>query len=57
MLDDADVAIEAIPRPALVLAGKVFQRYRAAGGLRTGALPRDARRFRTYVPTIELITS
>ena len=29
----------AIPRAALFLAGKVFQRYRAAGGVRTGVLP------------------
>jgi predicted nucleic acid-binding protein len=28
-----------IPRPALFLAGKVFQRYRARGGTRTGVLP------------------
>ena len=73
VLDDAGVAIEAIPRPALFLAGKVFQRYRAVGGQRTGVLPdffigahaavtgfslltRDARRFRAYFPTIELIT-
>ena len=28
-----------IPRPALFLAGKVFRRYRARGGSRTGVLP------------------
>ena len=28
-----------IPREALFLAGKVFQRYRAGGGTRTGGLP------------------
>jgi predicted nucleic acid-binding protein len=28
-----------IPRAALFLAGKVFQRYRAHGGSRTGVLP------------------
>jgi predicted nucleic acid-binding protein len=27
------------PIPALFLAGKAFQRYRAAGGIRTGVLP------------------
>jgi predicted nucleic acid-binding protein len=27
------------PRSALFLASKVFQRYRAAGGARTGVLP------------------
>lgn len=73
VLKDADVAMEAIPCPALFLAAKVYQRYRAAGGRRTGVLPdffigahaavtgsslltRDARRFRAYFPTIELIT-
>jgi predicted nucleic acid-binding protein len=60
------------PRPALFLAGKVFLRYRAAGGTRTGVLPdffigahaavaglsllsRDAQRYRTYFPRIDLI--
>lgn len=28
-----------IPRPALFLAGKVFLKYRARGGLKTGVLP------------------
>src|SRR5205823_889840 len=28
-----------IPRPALFLAGKVFQRYRAQSGTKTGVLP------------------
>jgi len=37
----ADVGLELvdIPRAALFLAGKVFQRYRARGGSRTGVLP------------------
>src|ERR1022692_2176797 len=30
------IAIAAMPRAALFLAGKVFQRYRAAGGSRSG---------------------
>ena len=72
VLDEVGVAMAAMPRPALFLAGKVFQRYRAAGGARTGVLPdffigahaavaglplltRDARRFRSYFPTIELV--
>ena len=33
------IALAAIPRAALFLAGKVFQRYRAAGGSRSGVLP------------------
>ncbi len=61
------------PQPALFIAGKAFQRYRAAGGIRTGVLPdfflgahaqvtdsvlltRDLSRYRTYFPTIELIS-
>lgn len=38
-LDLAGARLDPIPRPALFLAGKVFQRYRAAGGVRTGVLP------------------
>jgi predicted nucleic acid-binding protein len=42
-IDDvlAAVAVDLveIPRPALFLASKVFQRYRAQGGTRTGVLP------------------
>ena len=39
MLTQAMIEIAPTPRSALVLAGKAFQRYRAAGGTRTGALP------------------
>jgi predicted nucleic acid-binding protein len=39
MLADATIAMAPIPRSALFLAGKTFQRYRAAGGTRTGVLP------------------
>jgi predicted nucleic acid-binding protein len=70
---DTGVVMADIPRPALFLAGKVFQRYRASGGSRTGVLPdffigahaavvgvplltRDAQRYRTYFPTIDLVT-
>jgi predicted nucleic acid-binding protein len=73
VLDEARLSIATMPRAALFLAGKVFQRYRAAGGTRTGVLPdffigahaavaglplltRDARRYRTYFPSIDLIT-
>jgi predicted nucleic acid-binding protein len=72
ILNEARVDMAATPRPALFLAGKAFQRYRAAGGVRTGVLPdffigahavvggftlltRDARRYRTYFPKIDLI--
>jgi predicted nucleic acid-binding protein len=39
MLAEAMIEIAPISRAALFLAGKVFQRYRAAGGTRTGVLP------------------
>lgn len=39
MLAEAGLIVAPMPRPALFLAGKVFQRYRAAGGTRTGVLP------------------
>jgi predicted nucleic acid-binding protein len=73
VLSDAGISIATMPRAALFLAGKVFQRYRTAGGMRTGVLPdffigahaavggltlltRDARRYRTYFPSVDLIT-
>lgn len=39
MLEESGIILLEIPRPALFLAGKVFQRYRAAGGTRSGVLP------------------
>jgi predicted nucleic acid-binding protein len=65
--------IAAMPRAALFLAGKVFQRYRVSGGTRSGVLPdffigahaavlgctllsRDAGRYRTYFPAMQLVT-
>jgi len=73
VLEEASIGVAAIPRPALFLAGKAFQRYRGSGGMRTGVLPdffigahaalvgltlltRDAQRYRTYFPRINLIT-
>jgi predicted nucleic acid-binding protein len=38
-LEEFGVELTRIPRPGLFLAGKVFQRYRAAGGARSGVLP------------------
>ncbi|MGF9563398.1 type II toxin-antitoxin system VapC family toxin [Neorhizobium sp. JUb45] len=38
-LESAQLIIRPIPRAALFLAGKVFTRYRRAGGSRTGVLP------------------
>lgn len=39
LLLEMDIRLANIPREALFLAGKAFQRYRAAGGPRTGVLP------------------
>jgi predicted nucleic acid-binding protein len=39
VLDAAGISIATMPRPALFLAAKAFQRYRSAGGARSGVLP------------------
>jgi predicted nucleic acid-binding protein len=39
MLNETMIEIAPMPRAALFLAGKVFQQYRTAGGVRTGVLP------------------
>jgi len=39
MLREFVIDLSPTPREALFLAGKAYQRYRAAGGLRTGVLP------------------
>ena len=38
-VDEADLAMAAMPRAALFLAGKVFRQYRKLGGSRIGVLP------------------
>jgi len=65
--------LEALPRPALFLAGKAFLQYRRRGGTKTQVLPdffigaqaavngwpvltRDATRYRSYFPTVQLLT-
>lgn len=72
-LSGVGITMRTIPRAAVFLAGKVFKRYRLAGGLRYGVLPdffigahaavselilltRDAQRYRSYFPTVELVT-
>jgi predicted nucleic acid-binding protein len=72
-LAEAGLDMAGMPRSALFLAGKVFQKYRKAGGSRAGVLPdffigahaavdeldlltRDTARYRTYFPTVRLIT-
>ena len=39
MILSAGLVNAAMPRPALFLADKAFQRYRSAGGRKTGVLP------------------
>lgn len=39
VVSKTQLTIEEIPREALFLAGKAFQRYKARGGTRTGVLP------------------
>lgn len=73
VLEEAEISLVEIPRQALFLAGKAFQRYRASGGVRNGVLPdffigahaavagvplltRDGGRYRTYFPSLCLIT-
>lgn len=73
MLSEAMIEIAPTPRSALFLAGKAFEQYRAAGGVRTGVLPdffigahaavegcplitRDPRRYRSYFPSLRLVT-
>ena len=73
VLDKAGISTANMPRSALFLAAKAFQRYQSAGGARSGVLPdffigehaavsgwtllsRDAQRYRTYFPSVELVT-
>ena len=39
MISNTGLVCAVMPRPALFLAGKAFQRYRSAGGRKTGVLP------------------
>lgn len=71
-ISTAELAVEPLPREALFLAGKAFLRYRRTATKQhvspdffIGAhaavndwplLTRDAKRYRTYFPTVELIT-
>jgi predicted nucleic acid-binding protein len=55
MLGQFQIDLAPTPRAALFLAGKAYQRYRAAGGIRTGVLPDffiGAHAFATGAPLI-----
>ena len=73
VIEDATLTVEAIPREALFLAGKVFLRYRRSRGTKRSVLPdfyigahaavrqwpiltRDTSRYKTYYPTVSLIS-
>jgi predicted nucleic acid-binding protein len=73
VIEEASLNIEAIPKEALFLAGKVFLAYRKSQGTKHNVLPdffigahaavmqwpiltRDVGRYRTYFPSVELIT-
>jgi predicted nucleic acid-binding protein len=73
MLESAHLRIDAIPREALFLAGRVFLENRQRKGTKSGVLPdffvgahaavadiplltRDVGRYRTYFPSLKLIT-
>lgn len=73
VIEEASLNIEAIPKEALFLAGKVFLAYRKSQGTKHNVLPgffigahaavmqwpiltRDVGRYRTYFPTVQLIT-
>ena len=65
LLAAADITVAEMTRPALFLAGQAFKTYRRRGGHRASVLPdffigapliaRDARRYRSYFPTVDLI--
>lgn len=64
--------VQELPRPAQLLAGRAFLRYRREGGNKSNVLPdffrahaavqswdvltRDTRRYCSYFPTVALIT-
>jgi predicted nucleic acid-binding protein len=56
MLRQFDIDLAPTPREALFIAAKAYQRYRAAGGIRTGALPDFFIGAHTLVAGVSLIT-
>ena len=50
------IVVVPLPRVALFLAGKAYQRYRSAGGIRTGVLPDFFLGAQALVAGAELIT-
>ncbi len=56
MIARLGIVVASIPRVALFLAGKAYQRYRASGGIRTGVLPDFFLGAHALVAGSELIT-
>jgi predicted nucleic acid-binding protein len=56
MIARLGIVITSIPRIALFLAGKAYQRYRATGGIRSGVLPDFFLGAQALVAGAELIT-
>jgi len=56
MITRLGIVVASIPRVALFLAGKAYQRYRASGGRRTGVLPDFFLGAHALVAGAELIT-
>jgi len=72
-IDQMDLRILEIPKPALFLAGKAFIKYRRHGGTKNNVLSdffigahaavsgmplltRDIQRYRTYFPSVKLVS-
>jgi hypothetical protein len=56
MIARLGILVVPLPRLALFLAGKAYQRYRSAGGIRTGVLPDFFLGAQALVAGAELIT-
>jgi len=56
MIARLGIVVASIPRVALFIAGKAYQRYRASGGIRTGVLPDFFIGAQALVAGAELIT-
>ncbi|HEY8872830.1 MAG TPA: type II toxin-antitoxin system VapC family toxin [Stellaceae bacterium] len=56
MIGRLRIVVVPLPRVALFLAGKAYQRYRSAGGIRTGVLPDFFLGAQALVAGAELIT-
>lgn len=73
VIEQLELTLLEVPRPALFLAGKAVVQYRKSGGSKSNVLAdffigahaaveqhplltRDAKRYRSYFPTVDLLT-